>query len=699
MNRTTLLSSKDLLDIFSASHVATAIYTTEDLRIEAITDAMLAFWGKDRSIIGLPLAQAVPELVGQRFIDELHSVLQTGITVTAQGVPAELIVDDKPQTKYYDYEYRALRNADDRTYCLLHTAFDVTERILGKEAIERERQQREALDREQSLNEELAAANEELTAINEELDQSRKNLSDLNAELEQRVAERTRIAEAASYRLRAMVMNTPIAMTILRGHDLIVDVANQPMLDVWRRQLDQVIGRGLVEIFPELVSQPNPGRMRGVMETGKPFTLPETEVILGTVDGELKKHYARFSYDPIFEPDGTVNSILVTVINITEQVLNRQQLEQSREEIAAANEELTAANEQLLAVTQELEESNVRLNMAIEASSLGITEINLATGQMNTSGQFKKNFGRAIDDNFTYPQLFEAMLPQYRDGVRARVQTAIANNSIYEVEYEIEWPDGSHHWVIGRGRPRYTDGVATRLIGVTALITKQKNLEQQKDDFLSVASHELKTPITALKANLQLLQRIKADSANPMVPKLIDAANRGMEKITVLVDDLLNIKRFSHDNIELQRSEFNIYKMLQDSCTAIRLENKYDIQVQGDQELNIIADEHRIEQVVVNFVNNAVKYAPDSKRIVLSIEKLNKNVRISVQDQGPGIPPEQLPHLFDRYWRADHGGKKYSGLGLGLYICAEIIERHGGEIGADSILGEGSTFWFTVPVA
>lgn len=699
MNRTTLLSSKDLLDIFSASHVATAIYTTEDLLIEAVTDAMLAFWGKDRSVVGLPLSQAVPELVGQRFIDELRSVLQTGVTVTAQGIPAKLPVDGEQQTKYYDYEYRALRNANGEIYCLLHTASDVTERILGNEAIEREHVQRKALDREQSLNEELAAANEELTAINEELDQSRQNLFDLNEELELRVKERTRVAETASYRLRAMVMNTPIAMTILRGHDLIVEVANQPMLDVWRRRLDQVAGRGLVEIFPELNDQPNPTRMRGVMQSGKRFTLPETEVILGTVDGELKKHYARFSYDPIFEPDGVIDSILVTVINITDEVLNRQQLEQSREDLAAANEEMTSANEQLLAISRELEESNVRLNMAIEASAIGITEANLVTGQMNANEQFKKNFGRTPDQEFTYPQLFDSMLPQYRDEMRRRIQTAIETNGIYEAEYEIEWPDGSRHWISAHGIPRYDDGIATRIIGVSTLITEQKNLEQQKDDFLSVASHELKTPITALKANLQLLQRIKADAANPMVPKLIDAANRGMEKITVLVDDLLNIKRFSHENLELQCSEFNVYKMLQDSCTAIRLENKYEIQIEGDQELNVFADEHRIEQVVVNFVNNAVKYAPNSMRILLSIQKLDKRVKISVQDHGPGIPPEQLPHLFDRYWRADHGGRKYSGLGLGLYICAEIIERHGGEIGADSVLGEGSTFWFVIPAA
>jgi two-component system CheB/CheR fusion protein len=625
----------------------------------------------------LQLAEVLPELAGQRFLKELRSVWLTGVTITGEGTPAELIIEGKPTTRYYDYKYQALRKANGEIYAILHTATDSTERIEGMAAIEK-------LQNEQVLNEELAAANEELIAINEELNHSRQSLRELNEELETRVAQRTRAAEAARNRLEAMVMNTPIAMTILKGHDLVVEVANQPMLDVWRRNLNQVVGRGLVEIFPELNDQPNPGRMRGVMQTGKRFTLPETEVILGTVDGVLKKHYASFSYDPIIEDDGTIDSILVTVINITEEVTNRQQLEKSREE--------------LLVATQDLAEANLRLNMAMEASALGITEVVLATGQMITSEQFKKNYGRPADEEFTYPQLFESMLPQYRDEIKQRVKAAIDSHTIYDAEYEIEWPDGSRHWISAHSIPQYENGVANRLVGVTRLITAQKNLEQQKDDFLSVASHELKTPITSLKANLQLLQRLKDNPANPMLPKLIDSANKGMEKITVLVDDLLNIKRFSQSHLKLERGAFNVNAMLQNSCHAVKAEGKYEVKIEGNADLEVIADEHRVEQVVINFVNNAVKYAPESKVIRLQYEKLGNYIKIAVTDRGPGIPADQLPHLFDRYWRADHAGKKYSGLGLGLYICAEIVKRHGGEIGAESELGVGSTFWFTLPV-
>jgi signal transduction histidine kinase len=123
----------------------------------------------------------------------------------------------------------------------------------------------------------------------------------------------------------------------------------------------------------------------------------------------------------------------------------------------------------------------------------------------------------------------------------------------------------------------------------------------------------------------------------------------------------------------------------------------HDIKLEGDPQLKITADEQLIEQVIVNLVNNAVKYAPGVKNIIIRIEKLNGAVKISVKDFGPGIPPENTKHIFKRYYQAEKGTREFSGLGLGLYISAEIIAKHGGTIGVNSIPGQGSTFWFTIP--
>ena len=116
-------------------------------------------------------------------------------------------------------------------------------------------------------------------------------------------------------------------------------------------------------------------------------------------------------------------------------------------------------------------------------------------------------------------------------------------------------------------------------------------------------------------------------------------------------------------------------------------------------ELQVYADAERVNQVVINFVNNAIKYAPESKEIKINIEKVTDMAKVSVSDKGPGISADKLTHLFDRYYRVDTSGVQYSGLGLGLYISAEIIKKHNGQIGVDSELGKGSTFWFTLPLS
>lgn len=237
-----------------------------------------------------------------------------------------------------------------------------------------------------------------------------------------------------------------------------------------------------------------------------------------------------------------------------------------------------------------------------------------------------------------------------------------------------------------------------RKIKELATVNKELELsEQRKSDFLSIVSHELKTPITTLKANLQMLDRIKEKPDSPLFPKLVDSCSKNVEKINLMVDDLLNMHRYSENQLELNKTHFSIYDLISICCNHVRIDDRHELFVKGDHKIMLYADEHRIEQVLVNLVNNAVKYAPDSRQIDLTVSIVDNNVKVSVKDYGPGIPEDNIPHLFDRYWRASHSGKKYTGLGLGLYICAQIIARHNGHIGVESTIGQGSTFWFTIP--
>jgi PAS domain S-box-containing protein len=245
----------------------------------------------------------------------------------------------------------------------------------------------------------------------------------------------------------------------------------------------------------------------------------------------------------------------------------------------------------------------------------------------------------------------------------------------------------------------FPDKVGTLGYTIIEDITKQRELKLHKDEFISVASHELKTPITSLKANLQLMSRLLTGETLPK-EKIIEMtrnAEKHVLKLTYLVNDLLSSTKIDQGHLALDKTSFVLAELVEDCCSHIRLEGKYHIDYRGDPEFTLFADRHKLDQVLVNLVNNAVKYAAGSFEIRIDAWHRDGITKVSVSDFGQGIAPENLIHLFDRYFRLSNDNNKTSGLGLGLYISAEIIRLHGGEMGVESELGKGTTFWFTIP--
>jgi two-component system CheB/CheR fusion protein len=268
-----------------------------------------------------------------------------------------------------------------------------------------------------------------------------------------------------------------------------------------------------------------------------------------------------------------------------------------------------------------------------------------------------------------------------------------------EFEIREKSKDGLYRWHLVRMRPITDENGKVRLwVGTATDIQELKQLQQQKDDFISIASHELKTPVTTLKASLQVMDKMKNNPSPDKFADMIGRANKSMNRVTTLIEDLLNVSKFSQGQFILNKKTFSVSKIVNDCCNHFRTIGPYNINVTGDMELQVSADADRIEQVLVNFINNAIKYAPKSNEIVVHIERTDYHAKVSVIDHGPGIPPEKVPRLFDRYFRAENPGYHSSGLGIGLYICAEIIKKHQGEIGVETELGKGSTFWFMLPV-
>jgi PAS domain S-box-containing protein len=310
--------------------------------------------------------------------------------------------------------------------------------------------------------------------------------------------------------------------------------------------------------------------------------------------------------------------------------------------------------------------------------------------------RFYEYFG-SFPVKLTSQALLEKVHTEDREKFQIAWANCIKNTSELKCDLRLVSTNGQTFWHVLRAVP-YLDecGNAGKWFGTCTNIDEHVKALQQKDDFINVASHELKTPLTSLKAILQLLKKNKNAPTLQLLPKLVEQANKSMEKVSALVNDLLNVSRMTAGHVSLKKTEFTVEDLVQ-ACSIVFLDEKHELIVTGDSKLKLYADMLRIEQVIVNFINNAIKYAPDARPIHLVIERLGPHVKISVKDFGPGISRDKIPHLFDRYYRVDEGGAQYSGLGLGLYICADIIKRHNGAIGADSKPGEGSTFWFTLP--
>ncbi|CAD7797772.1 Sensor histidine kinase WalK [Chryseobacterium aquaeductus] len=514
------------------------------------------------------------------------------------------------------------------------------------------------LDLESSV-EELAAINEELNAANENVIKSYDLTVLLNRNLQN-----------TEMRLKSFISKAPVAFGILTGSDLKIEVANDMILKILDKD-HTIIGEPLSKALPELKGKPYLNILPDVFASGITYT-GETAKIKLESEGILKDNYFDFIYEPLKDAEDKTTAIIVIANDVTESINKKR----------------------------ELEKLNQQLQIALHAGELGTYNLDLRTGKINSSARCKANYGLPNDYEFNFEKLMNIIVPEYREFLKETINQSIENRSSLHAEYLVRWPDESLHWISASGSLSFDEfGDATHLIGVTVDITKRKNYETQKDDFLSIASHELKTPITSLKASIQLLSKLKNNPTHQMVPKLIDQSSKSLDKLSALVDDVLNINRLSGGNLELKKEVFTVAKMLGGCCDEVRISGKHQLMITGDLEAKVFADEHRIEQVVVNFINNAVKYAPHSEEIQLIVKQTDDHVKVSVKDEGEGIDPKIQPQLFDRYFRAKHESKSYSGLGLGLYISAEIIKRHHGQIGVESTLGEGSSFWFTLPIS
>ncbi|ARS42112.1 hybrid sensor histidine kinase/response regulator [Sphingobacteriaceae bacterium GW460-11-11-14-LB5] len=226
----------------------------------------------------------------------------------------------------------------------------------------------------------------------------------------------------------------------------------------------------------------------------------------------------------------------------------------------------------------------------------------------------------------------------------------------------------------------------------------RKQAEHKKDEFISIASHELKTPLTSVKGYIQLLQRSLNRDDKTMAQNHLEKASIQLEKLNELIVDLLDISKIESGKMKFNMKSFCVDNMVNNAIEMLQQSNPdFKISKLGKTDEMVFGDEMRLEQVVINFITNAIKYAPGTNQVNVTIHIKDEKLYLAVKDFGIGISKEQQHKIFDKFYRVEENSNRFNGLGIGLYICSEIINRHGGTIGVNSVPDEGSEFYFIIP--
>lgn len=361
---------------------------------------------------------------------------------------------------------------------------------------------------------------------------------------------------------------------------------------------------------------------------------------------------------------------------------------------------------------KELKDSREKLKHALEGAAMGSWYINLRNHSASGSLELSKLFGVDKFEGDFFVTLENLVHPDDKASVIANVDQSIKDNTPYIDEYRIIRPDNKVRWILSKGSPTYdSEGKPLTLSGVLQDITERKLAEESlrdalyaRDEFLSIASHELKTPLTSLRLQAQMFKRgiMKEDPSIYRPQKLeglVNLLDKQVSRLNRLVDDMLDVSRIRSGKLTIEREKFNLCDLV--SEVIERLKGQFDAAsvmlptIERCEDAIGEWDRIRLEQVIINLLTNAIKYG-EKKAIQVEVKSIGEEICLQVRDQGMGISEDAQKRIFARFERAVNSSE-VTGLGLGLFITKQIVVAHGGRIWVESEMGKGATFYVQLP--
>lgn len=530
-------------------------------------------------------------------------------------------------------------------------------------ALEEEESAREEF---QSVNEEVVSSNEELQSTNEELETAEEELQSTNEEL-------------VTVNEELQTRNTELSQT---NNDLtnVLSFAHVPIIIVDRetriRRLTPVAERSF------RITSSDIGR--SIADIKLPIRFPDLRKIIYEVIESVETQHQEIQDEegrwhtlwvrPYKTWDNKIDGAVITLIDINEAKQSQRRLEQA---LSYEQGILGTMREPLLVL-----DKNLRIKSANDAFYSMFPSI-----PKDTEGVLIYELKNHRWDTPLLREALEKILPE--------------KSAFQNFEVALDSPSTGPIVMLLNGRRLLQSEWGEELILLAMQdITEQKLLQQRNDSFMSMASHELKTPVTTIKTLVQILQKRFEESKDMTLVEYLVRMDQQIDQLTKLVTDLLDVSKIKADKFELEEKTFDFDPLAMEMVESCQLLSpQHIIAVQGKTNIKIKGDRNSISRVFINLIVNAIKYSPKADKITVTLSHTKESVCVGIQDFGIGIAKTHQDKIFERFFQVGNdGGQNFSGLGIGLYISEAIVTQHQGRIWVESKESYGSTFFFTLPI-